>query len=239
MKKININKLISQRSNYSRRQAENLVRQGLVSTKERIIQLGEEFNPQEEIFVKGKKLATKKEENLYLKLNKPPGYTCTRKSFIKEKNIFSLLPFQEKLFIMGRLDKNSRGLVILSNDGDLIHKITHPSFAQQKKYLVKLAPDKRLENISWLKKIKKHFKIGISIQEKNLARADDIKYLGQNQFQIILSQGQKRQIRKMFEFFNFQVIDLQRIEIAGVKLENLKEGNWKYLNLKELNLLKS
>lgn len=238
MEKININKLIALRSKYSRRQAEDLVRQGLVKTRKGVVKLGETFSQEEDIFIKGIKLEAKKQNYIYLKLNKPPAYTCTQRIFPGEKNVFSLLPFKEKLFIMGRLDKDSRGLLILSNDGDLVHKVTHPSFSQTKKYLVSLATDPRLEKAWWIEKIKKSFKEGVFIQEKSLAQAVEVKYLAKAKFKITLSQGQKRQVRRMFDFFNFKVKDLKRVEIAGVKVGKLKEGAWEYLSPEDLLLLK-
>lgn len=238
MEKINLTKLIAQRSHHSRRKAEALIREGLVKVDGVLAKLGDKFNDNCKIEINNKKIETKEDKKIYLKINKPIGYTCTNKTFFGEKNIFSLIPLVEKLFSVGRLDKDSCGLIILTNDGDLNYQLTHPKFEHQKTYLIKLYYDKKLEDSNFIREIIKYFKNGIDIEEKTLARAKNIEYLGNNNFKIILTEGKKRQIRKMFAFFDLNIRELKRIDFAGIKLDDLKTGEWKYLNSEEIKLLK-
>ena len=238
MEKINLTKLIAQRSHHSRRKAETLIREGLVKVNGVPAKLGEKFNDTCKIEINNKIIKKETNQNIYLKLNKPIGYTCTNKTFFGEKNIFSLISLAEKLFSVGRLDKDSCGLIILTNDGDLNYQLTHPKFQHQKTYLVRLCSNKKLENPMFVREIVKYFKNGIDIEEKTLAKAKNIEYLGDNNFKIILTEGKKRQIRRMFAFFDLNIRELKRIDFAGIKLENLKTGEWKFLNSEEINLLK-
>ena len=239
MEKINLTKLIAQRSHHSRRKAEALIREGLVKVDGVLAKLGDKFNDNCKIEINNKKIETKLDKKIYLKINKPTGYICTNKNFLREKNIFSLIPLTEKLFSVGRLDKDSCGLIILTNDGDLNYQLTHPKFEHQKTYLVKLNSNKKLEDSIFIREIIKYFKGGINIEEKTLAKAKNVEYLGNNNFKIILTEGKKRQIRKMFAFFDLSVKELKRIDFAKIKLEDLKTGEWKFLSPKEINLLKN
>ncbi len=247
MEKINLTKLIAENTSYSRRQAEKLIRTGLVFVNDKKATLGEKHGRNSVIKIKGKIIESNlKKKNIYIKLNKPIGYVCTKRKFKGEKNIFSLLqdvPQNEILFSIGRLDKDSSGLLLLTNDGFLNYYLSHPRFEKQKKYLVEIAPtkilQKELEWESFLNKMIEEFKSGIDIKQETLARAKKIKYLGKRKFQIILSEGKKRQIREMFKYFGLKVIKLKRIEFAGIKLDNLPEGKWSYLSPAEEKIIKN
>ncbi len=219
----------------SRRKAEDLVLNGSVKINGKNATVGQMVDIEKDIIiVRGKKISFP-ENYTYLKLNKPKGYVCTSKSFKNEKNIFELVNSNERLFVIGRLDKNSRGLVILTNDGDLTQKISHPKYKHNKKYLVKVSP--MVNNFS---EMKKEFIKGVNIGgEEGIAKVENIINKPNNYFEIILSEGKKRQIRKMFEVFKYKVLDLQRIEIAGVKLATLSEGRYEKLSEDDLKVLKS
>ncbi|HOZ53653.1 MAG TPA: pseudouridine synthase [bacterium] len=238
MEKINLTKLITERSHHSRRQAEILIREGLIKVNGLIAKLGDKVENDCELEINNKKIENKQDKKIYLKLNKPIGYTCTNKSFPGEKNIFSLIPLGEKLFSVGRLDKDSCGLIILTNDGDLNYQLTHPKFEHHKIYLIKLYFDRRLEDPAFIREIIRYFKNGIDIEERTLAKAKNIEYLGANDFKIILAEGKKRQLRRMFAFFNLNIKELKRVDFAGIKLESLKDGEWKFLTPGEIKLLK-
>lgn len=137
MEKINLTKFIADNSNYSRRQAETLIKKGLIVIDGKTAKLGEKANNKNEISIDGEKIKTKTNK-IYIKLNKPIGYVCSNKSFANELNIFSLVKTKERLFSIGRLDKDSCGLIILTNDGDLTYNLTHPKFEHQKTYLITL-----------------------------------------------------------------------------------------------------
>lgn len=238
MEKINLTKLIAERSHHSRRQAETLIREGLVKVNGVKASLGDKVENDCDLKINNKRIEIKQDKKIYLKLNKPIEYTCTNKSFPGERNIFSLIPLEEKLFSVGRLDKDSCGLIILTNDGDLNYQLTHPKFEHQKTYLIKLYFDRRLEDLAFIREILRYFKNGIDIEERTLARAKNIEYLGTNDFKIILTEGKKRQLRRMFAFFSLNIKELKRIDFAGIKLDNLKDGEWKFLTPGEIKLLK-
>jgi pseudouridine synthase len=237
MEKINLTKLIAENSPYSRRQAEKLIREGLVEIDNRPAKLGEKANSISTIRINGKKLIGT-DKKVYIKLNKPGGYVCTNRFFKGEKNIFSLIDVSERLFSLGRLDKDSCGLIILTNDGNLTYKLTHPKFEHDKVYLVKLKNDSRLKENDFIKRIIGNFKKGLNIGEKTLAKAQDIKKIKETEFEIILSEGKKRQIREMFRVFGLEVEFLKRTDFAGIKLGNLKEGQWVNLTREEIEILK-
>lgn len=164
-----------------------------------------------------------------------------------------------RLFVVGRLDKDSRGLVLLTNDGKLAQKFTHPKFEHEKRYIVEtqdLASNKIIQNSKFknqkfnskLKKIIIQFSSGIDIGDGDgIVRAKKIKYLGDNtsassvhsKFEIVLTEGKKRQIRRMFKAVGYEVADLVRTAIGKLELGNLPEGKWRYLNdseMKKINI---
>ncbi len=236
MEKINLNKFIADNSSYSRRQTEDLIRKGLVKINGKTAELGQKIKLQDEVEVNGEKINTDIKK-IYIKLNKPVGYVCSNRLFKGEKNIFSLVDSEEKLFSIGRLDKDSCGLIILTNDGDLTYKLTHPKFEHQKTYLVTLRKDFHLKNNNFIEELKSKFKKGVDIKEKTLARVKDIVFLSENEIKIVLTEGKKRQIREMFRVFNLRIERLQRINFAGVGLGSLREGEWERLSEDEIKKL--
>lgn len=236
MNKENLTKVIAENSIYSRRKAEELIRSKRVLVNDKMAQLGEKVFIDDEIKVNGQKVIRNKK--IYIKLNKPAGYVCTNKNFKGEKNIFSLINIKEKVSSIGRLDKDSSGLLILTNDGDLNYKLSHPKFEHNKTYLVVIKDDEQLKNKNFLNKLKGDFVKGINIEEKTLAKARKIEIVNERSFKIILSEGKKRQIRRMFDFFDLKVESLKRTEFTGIKLDGLKEGQWKNLSKEEVEVLK-
>lgn len=226
----------------SRRKAEELIRAGSVKVNNTKAELGQKVSEKDKIKINNK-LITINKEKIYIILNKPRDYTCTTRKFKNEQNIFELLPNEHKnLHIVGRLDKNSRGLVLLTNDGDLSFKITHPKFEHEKKYIVKIKNEgnavRRIPNKSTKefktrnKEIIKIFQKGIDIADGDgIVKAKNVQTLSANKFEIILTEGKKRQIRRMFEALDLKVSDLKRISIGKIKLGDLKEGEWKEINL--------
>lgn len=236
MNKENLTKVIAENSSYSRRKAEELIRLGLVLVNNQIAQLGEKVSEKDEIKINEQKII--RNQKIYIKLNKPVGYVCTNRSFKGEENIFSLINIREKVVSIGRLDKDSSGLLILTNDGDLNYKLSHPKFEHQKVYLVKIKNNHLLKNNIFLNELKSDFIRGIDIEEKTLAKAKKLEIISEQTFKIILSEGKKRQIRRMFGFFGLRVESLKRIEFANIKLGDLAEGQWKNLSKEEINILK-
>ncbi len=241
----------------SRRQAQALIANGKVLVNNKVAELGQAVTEKDIVKINNK-IITAAPEKIYLKLNKPKDYTCTNRSFPGEKNVFDLIKTKERLFIVGRLDKDSHGLVLLTNDGELAQRLTHPKFEQPKTYLVQLTNGSIVETHSYaslrrtsqtckntqpsanVEAIIKRLLSGIDIKEDDgIARAQSAKYLGANRFALVLTQGKKRQIRRMFSALGFKVIDLQRTKIANLELGDLKLGQYQNLTITEIKNISS
>ena len=224
MSKTILQKYIAEAGLCSRRQAEELIRTGKVLVNGELAELGMRADEEDEVMIYDELLQSKSEK-IYIALNKPIGYTCTNREFKNEKNIFELINIEEKLFAVGRLDKNSHGLILITNDGDWAQKLSHPRYEHEKKYVVRVQKQKsKVENIEILKRFLKGIDIG---DGDGVVKAKEIKALSDSEFEIILTQGKKRQIRRMFGTLDCHVEDLKRIEFAEFKLEDLKTGEWK------------
>lgn len=223
-----LQKFISNSGHCSRRQAEELIRAGEVSVNGEIAELGRKVSDIDTVEINGIKIINPKEK-IFIVLNKPVGYTCTNRSFKGEKNVFELLPSEYRsLHVVGRLDKNSRGLVLLTNDGDYTLRATHPRYEHEKRYCVQLKINNEKLRI---KNILNSFTKGIDIGEGDgVVRVKDMKYLGGNQFEIVLAEGKKRQIRRMFKAVGVDVVDLKRVAIGDIELDDMKEGEWRIEN---------
>ena len=222
-----LQKYIAEAGLCSRRQAEELIRTKKVLVNNKTAELGMRVDGNDQVKVYDEVLQ-KKEKKIYIALNKPLDYTCTNREFKNEKNIFELIDIKEKLFTVGRLDKNSHGLILLTNDGDWAQKLSHPRYEHKKIYIVKIQKPEMSE-----KNILINFKRGVDIGEGDgVVKAKDIKVVADNEFEITLTQGKKRQLRRMFGALNCRVKDLKRTEFADFRLGDLKEGNWE--NIKSI-----
>jgi len=226
--KIVLQKFIAESGYCSRRQAEELIRLGKVLVNGELAELGMKADEKDEVKVRGKRIAINKEK-IYIILNKPKDYTCTNRKFEGEKNVFDLIYAPERLFIVGRLDKDSRGLILLTNDGDLTQKLTHPKFEHEKEYEVEIF---EFSNSRIFKPdgIVKELKKGIDIGDGDgVVRAKNARYLGDNKFKVILTEGRKRQIKRMFRALGCEVKDLVRVRIGKTELGDLPEGKYKFI----------
>jgi 23S rRNA pseudouridine2605 synthase len=219
--KIKIQKFIADSGYCSRRKAEQLILEKKVKVNRKLATIGMRVDSKDTVVVEGK-VITPQKELLYVALNKPQGYVCTNRGNPGEKNIYSLLNIEERLFVVGRLDKDSRGLVLLTNDGDFAYKLTHPSFSHEKEYEILLSKDVSKEAEEKLKE-------GVDIKEKTPAKIKDIKKIKTKKYKVVLTEGKKRQIRRMFEVFGITVLDLKRIRIDKYELKGLKEKQWKVI----------
>lgn len=226
-----INKYIAKCGITSRRKADTLIEQGKISVNDKVMtSLG--YIVQEDDVVKYEgKIIKLIEDKYYIMLNKPIGYTCTNSKKFDDKVIFDLIDIDTKLFSIGRLDKDSRGLILITNDGDIYNNVVHPRNEIFKKYIVKL--DK-----SFLHSDKCKIESGIDIGDY-ITNPSRIKILGKNILQIEINEGKNRQIRRMFDVLNYEVIDLNRVSIGDIKLGELPIGSYRVLSDKEVNYLRN
>lgn len=232
-----LNKFIASSGICSRRKADQLISSGKVQVNDKIVKkLGTKINPAiDQIKVFDKKIEIEKIK-YYYKVNKPVGYISTTKDIFADKKVTDLIDSKVKLFLVGRLDKNSQGLMILTNDGQLAYELTHPKFKHAKQYFIKISQDRFISR-KFLNNLISKFKKGVVLEDK-IARFDKIKTvkLDKNQawLKISMHQGLKRQIRRMFERFGFHIDMLQRTQIAKLKLGDLKIGEYKKISEKDI-----
>jgi pseudouridine synthase len=242
--KIVLQKFIAESGYCSRRKAEELIRQSVgahsnapVLVNGELPELGMKVDEKDEVKIFGKIIRLPKDK-IYLKLNKPVGYVCTNKSFKDEKSVFELLPVKfRSLIIAGRLDKDSRGLLFLTNDGDLVARLTHPRYEHEKEYAAGIWNQELGTGIDF-RNVCNKLKSGVDIGEGDgVVKVKKIEYLGSNRFKIILTEGKKRQIRRMFRALGLEVKDLTRMRIGSLVLGDLKEGDWQELIQDEIDKL--
>ncbi|MFZ5806956.1 MAG: pseudouridine synthase [Verrucomicrobiota bacterium] len=209
----------------SRRACEAFVLEGRVSINGKIIRnLATRISAQDAVSVDGKPLQS--ETALTIALNKPKGYVCSAVADKKYPTIFELLPKKfPRLFYIGRLDADSEGLLLLTNQGALAQKLTHPRYKLPKTYIVRLD---RPFNFELVQKFLKGFPI-----ESGFAKMEAIYRFSKSELKVILLQGLKRQIRHMFYRFGYEVVHLQRIQIGRFHLGHLPLGKWRVLSKKE------
>jgi len=210
----------------SRRQAELLISAGKVLVNHKIVrELASQINPQrDQVLVNGKLL--KLEEKVYYLLNKPVGYLSSVKDPQHKKFVTQLVPKVYKVWPVGRLDKDSRGLLLLTNDGELTYILSHPKHAVQKVYQVQV--NKKI-NSNLLVNLNK----GINLTE-GLAKVDSVKKINDYKLELTIHQGWKRQIRRMLAGCGYQVTDLLRIKEGVLSLDKIAEGKYKVLSKEDI-----
>lgn len=226
-----INKYIAKCGIASRRKADTLIEQGKISVNDKVMtSLGYIVQEGDVVKYEGK-IIKLIEDKYYIMLNKPIGYACTNSKKFDDKVIFDLIDIDTKLFSIGRLDKDSRGLILITNDGDIYNNVIHPRNEIFKKYIVKL--DK-----SFLHRDKYKIESGIDIGDY-ITNPSKIKIIGENILQIEINEGKNRQIRRMFEALNYEVIDLNRVSIGDIKLGDLPIGSYRFLYDNEVKYLRN
>lgn len=224
-----INKYIAHSGYTSRRKADDLIIAGKVKINGQVInEPGIKVNDGDRIEVEGKVLEI--EKKFYIKLYKPVGFITSNFDPYNEKDLNDLIDIDERFFAAGRLDKDSEGLLIITNDGDFTNNLIHPKFKLDKEYIVKI--DKKLKEVQ-----EKRFEKGVDIGNGEKTSDAKLEYLGDNTYRVIIHQGYNRQIRRMFKVFNAKVINLKRIRIGKIKLSNLKEKEYRYFNEEELKFV--
>ena len=233
-KSIRINRYLAMSGVCSRRQADNFILEGLVSINDKIItEPGVQVFPGDIVKFTVEKVTA--EKKVYILLNKPKEYITTVKDELKRKTVYDLIrgACKERVFPVGRLDRNSSGVLLLTNDGDLASKLTHPKYQKKKVYHVFL--DKGLKPSDFDKIIS-----GITLED-GFIKADDLSYVNpetKNEVGIEIHSGKNRIVRRIFEHLGYNVIKLDRVLFAGLTKKNLQRGKWRFLTEKEVNMLK-
>ncbi|RSK29478.1 23S rRNA pseudouridine(2604) synthase RluF [Bacillus sp. HMF5848] len=218
-----INKYISESGKTSRRGADKLINEGKVTINGKLAQIGSQVEPGDDVRVSGEPIRIAK-NNVYIALNKPVGITSTTERHIKG-NIIDLVNHPLRIFHIGRLDKESEGLILLTNDGDIVNEILRAENKHEKEYIVSV--DKPITS-DFLKKMSD----GVEILD-TVTLPCEVKQLSKFEFQIILTQGLNRQIRRMCAALGYKVYRLQRTRIMNIHLGNLAPGQWRDLTIKE------
>ncbi len=231
MKKMRINKFLSTYGDYSRRYSDNLVKQGSVFVNNEKATLGTIVHENDQVYIKSNQKLFQIHRNVdfvYIALNKPLGITCTTYKNDKS-NIIDFMKFEKRIFPIGRLDKNSYGLILLTNDGDIVNRLLRSENNHEKEYVVKV-------NKLITQKFINQMENGVNILGQ-ITKPCKVKQLNEYSFKIILTQGLNRQIRRMCEALEYKVVSLKRIRILNIKLKNLKIGEYRHLDKKELSEL--
>lgn len=232
MNKMRINKFISKSGLASRRKADELVKQGLISINDEVVDApGVQVDLDKDIVKYKGKIIKPLDDKYYFLLNKPVGYACTNSKKFDDKIIFDLINIDTKLFSIGRLDKDSRGLIIITNDGSIYNKVIHPRSELYKTYLVRL--DKR-----FLPRHKEILENGVDIGGY-ITQACIINIIADKTIEIKIKEGKNRQIRRMFASLNYKVIDLNRIKIGNISLDGIDLGKYRNMTEKEINYLRN
>lgn len=222
-----LNKYISNSGFCSRREADRYIEEGKVTINGKRASIGMRVLPGQKVRVKGE-LIVNDIEPLYIAFNKPVGVVSTTDPLEKD-NIIDFIRHEQRIFPIGRLDKDSQGLILLTNDGDIVNKILRVGNNHKKDYIVKV-------NKPITKDFLTRMSQGVPILDRVTRRCELVE-INPYTFQISLTQGLNRQIRRMCEYFDYEVVKLERIQIMNIKLGNLGQGNWRELTHTELNEL--
>ena len=227
-KKIRINKFLSESGYCSRRKADKMIEDGRIKINGILCVMGEKVSISDKISIDDKLIHFSKKEPIYIAFNKPTGIVCTTDSRVEKNNIIDYIGHPERIFPIGRLDKDSQGLILLTNDGDIVNKILRSRNNHQKEYIVRV--DKPITN-DFIQRMSNGVPILDTITKKCY-----VNKISNFEFKIILTQGLNRQIRRMCEVLKYKVKKLKRIRIMNIHL-NVDLGKWRNLEKKELNEL--
>ncbi|MDF2948305.1 MAG: pseudouridine synthase Rsu [Sedimentibacter sp.] len=219
----------------SRRKAEGLILDGHVKVNGiTVTELGTKISPLNDIVTVDNKKITAVKQFIYIKLNKPEGYVTTVKDQFNRKTVLDLIDIEERIYPIGRLDYNTSGLLLLTNDGEMANKLMHPKYHIYKTYIAETDGKISDESINMLKN-------GVIIDDYKTAPAKVklLKYVGnKTQIQISIYEGKNRQVRKMLDVVGNNVRTLKRISFGEITLGDLKTGSWKNLSDEEIQFLK-
>ncbi|MBZ9632905.1 pseudouridine synthase [Clostridium sp. FP1] len=223
-----INKLLSNHGICSRTDANRLIVENRIIVNGKLATPGQWVEEEDIILIDNEPIPVK--DKIYVALNKPVGITCTAEKTV-QSNIIDFMNYPEYIFPVGRLDKASQGLILMTNDGDIANKILESENEHEKEYIVRV--NKPFDDV---------FIKGMSegVQICNVTtRPCKISRVSGDTFRIILTQGLNKQIRRMSSAFGYKVVRLERIRIMDIKIEGIDNGNWRYLTDKEVIELKN
>lgn len=223
-----INKFLSETGYCSRRAADKLIDAGRVTINGAIPEMGTKITEEDEVRVDGKLVSKPKDDYVYLMLNKPVDIVCTTDTKREKDNVIDFINYPKRIFPIGRLDKPSEGLLLLTNDGDIVNKILRARNNHEKEYIVTVDQPITRTFITEMGK-------GVPILD-TITKECEVEHLSKYTFRIVLTQGLNRQIRRMCEYFGYEVQQLKRIRIMNIQLD-VSEGEWRDLTKKELENL--
>lgn len=230
MEKTRINKYLSEVGFCSRREADRMLEEGRITINGAIPEMGTKVSDEDEIFVDGVSIRKTEEKPIYIALNKPVGIVCTTDTKRERDNIIEFVNHPKRIFPIGRLDKPSEGLILLTNDGDIVNKILRSRNNHGKEYIVRV--DKPITP-----KFLMQMRGGIPILD-TVTNKCEVEQIDNLSFRIVLTQGLNRQIRRMCEYCGYEVKKLKRIRVLNIKLD-LPVGKWRDLTAAEVKELKA
>jgi 23S rRNA pseudouridine2604 synthase len=219
-----LNKYISESGVASRRAADRMIEEGRVTINGRAAELGDKVFEGDEVCVDGEPIS-KEEKDIILVFNKPRGITCTSNPDDPD-NVIDFIGYPKRIYSVGRLDKDSRGLLLMTNNGELANRIMRSRNEHDKEYIVTV--DKEVTD-AFLRKMSD----GVRLDDGVVTKRCEVERIWDDQFRIVLMQGLNRQIRRMCEHFGYKVLDLQRVRIMNIELGKLKEGRYRDISKAE------
>lgn len=237
MEEIRLNKFLSEAGVCSRREADRMIEEGRITVDGRKAETGMRVRPDQEIKVGKKIISIEREEEVLLAVYKPVGVVCTTDRREK-RNIVDFVGYPVRIYPIGRLDKDSEGLILMTNIGSLVNKMMRAANYHEKEYLVtvhKPVTDDFLERMAKGVRIRKEEKGEVLLDA--MTRPCQVEKLGKCSFRIILTQGLNRQIRRMCEALGYQVTHLKRVRVLNIELKGMRPGTWRKVTDKELKEL--
>lgn len=225
-----INKYLSEVGYCSRREADRLIAEGRVMINGEIPEMGTKISDKDSVTVDGKPIREPKEDHVYLAFNKPVGIVCTTDTANEKDNIIDYINHPRRIFHIGRLDKPSEGLILLTSDGDIVNKILRAGNNHEKEYVVTVNRPLDPDFVSKMSE-------GIPILD-TVTTPCKVRQLGKKSFNIVLTQGLNRQIRRMCAYLGYEVVKLKRIRIMNILLD-MPVGKWRDLRPEELAEIKT
>lgn len=221
-----INKYLSEVGFCSRRAADKLIEQNRVTINGVVPEMGTKISEQDEVRVDGKVITPPNRKNVYIAFNKPVGIVCTTDTGVEKDNIIDYINYPTRIFPIGRLDKPSEGLIFLTDDGDIVNKILRAKNNHEKEYVVRVNKNITQDFITKMSN-------GVPILD-TITNKCKVRQINRFEFNIILTQGLNRQIRRMCDYLGYKVVELKRIRIMNIKLD-VAVGKWRDLTQNELD----